>query len=349
MTKFVPQYQPVVKLKYILSVAKQMLSGWVGAGQTVLDFENAMTKVTEKKHNLSTTSGTMALYLAVAALELPKNKKIIFPSYTFLAGANVLKHLGYKIEFMDVNRKTMCLDPIEVAARLDAKNDVSAVVYVNHNGYCDLSLAAICHTRGVKVIEDSAQAIGMLPAGLYADVSIMSFSVPKLITTGQGGMVMTDHDHIATKIKQLRDHGDNWRQTKIHEHVGLNLKFNDILAAYGLAQVKNISKLLTIRRKIFDQYRKHIRLIDDNQPSTWMVIYETNNADKIIEALKSQNIQAVKYYRSIPSNPAFNIKKKFPNAEYIYDHYLYLPSSLNLKAKQINKICGIIKRVENDN
>lgn len=351
MSKFIPQYQPVVKLKYIYAVMKQMLSGWVGTGMKVEEFEEELKDLAKAKHVISTTSGTMALYLALSALKVPKTKKIIFPAYTFLAGANVAKHLGYKIEFLDVDLESMCIHPLTLEKRLKEKSDdIGAVIYVDHNG---LSLYApeiknICKEYNIPMIEDSAQAIGS--GGWWGDIAIFSFSVPKLITTGQGGVVFTNNDELAERVRQLRDHGDNWRKTKIHNHIGINLKFNDILAAYGLAQLKDFEKLVIQRQRMLLEYKKHLPIKGEwynGRFTSWMVIYHTNKADKIIEELSKHQIQAVKYYRSIPSNPSFNVKTEFVNAEYIHDHFLYLPSSLNLKKKDIKRICKIIKEVEN--
>lgn len=350
MNKFIPQYQPVMKLKYIWAVAKQMASGWVGTGERVEEFERILSGKCLNKHVIATTSGTMALYLALVALQIPKTKKIIFPAYTFLAGANVAKHLGYKVEFLDVDLETMAISADTLKARLDKKTDIGAVIFVNHNGFQDdiLGIRTWCTQYKIPLIEDSAQAIGDC-GGLNGDIGIYSFSVPKLITTGQGGAAFTNNDILAERMRQIRDHGDGWRKTKIHNHIGLNLKFNDILAAYGLAQLKDIHKLQTLRGKILDEYKKYIPLETRKaygNTSGWMAIYRTDKADKIIKALWEEKIQAVKYYRSIPSNPSFGSKTGFPNAEYIHDHYLYLPSSLNLTKKDIKRICKIIKEVE---
>ena len=349
MSKFIPQYQPVVKWKYIYAVVKQMLSGWVGTGATVDKFEKTIRDMILTDYVVSTTSGTMALYLALCALEIPKDKKIIFPAYTFLSGANVAKHLGYEVEFMDVDKETMAIHPWALTTRLKNKNDIGAVIFVDHNAFTDdlQSIVNICKKYNIPLIEDSAQAFGT--AGTKGDIGIYSFSVPKIITTGQGGVAFTRNKEYAERMLRLRDHGDNWRQTKVHNHIGLNLKFNDILAAYGLAQIKEFGKLLDKKDDILNEYKKHIHIETrrwGGRRNAWMVIYKTNKANKIIEALGKEQIQAVKYYRSIPSNPAFGISRSFPNAEYIHDHYLYLPSSLNLSKRDIRRICKIIKEVE---
>lgn len=344
MKRFIPQYEPYIKSEYIQSVYKQMKSGWIGTSSTTEQFENKIKEITKMKHVISTTSGTMALYLGLCSLDIPKNKTILFPSYTFLAGANVIKHLGYDIKFVDIDPDTLCMNPDKVI--LD--DSVGAVMFVDHNGYVGYDrtkIKQLCDNKNIPFIEDSAQGLGISYAGTLGIFSIFSFSVPKLITTGQGGVIMTNDDFLAKKIKQLRDHGDDWRKDKIHKNIGINLKFNDMAAALGLAQLNNLDEILKLRKSVFDNYRKYIDIIDYDYDSTWMVIHHTNKADKIIEALKLENIQAVKYYKSIPSNPAFFDGNEYPMAEYVQEHCLYLPSSLNLKSYEIKKICKIINEI----
>ena len=279
--------------------------------------------------------------------------KLLFKnfSYTFLANANVIKSLGYEIEFIDIDVDTMCMDAELLLDRIsqDAES-IGAVVFVEHNANDSVTptIEWMCQMNGIHLVVDSAQSIGNTIYHPMRMFTIYSFSVPKLITTGQGGAIMTDSPKLAEIIKQIRDHGDNWRSTKIHEHIGLNLKFNDMAAALGMAQLDQLGDIIERREAVFDGYRKHIKLVDFGLKSTWMVIYKTDKADKIIEALRIEKIQAVKYYRPIPSNPAFADGKSYPAAEYVYDHFIYLPSSLTLTETDIDRVCEIIKRVENE-
>lgn len=344
---YIPQYEPVITKNNINSVKKQLETGWIGTSDTTQMFETAIGTLTGHSYSLATTSGTMALWLGIMALDIPKDKTILFPSYTFLAGANVIKQLGYNIKFIDIKLDTLCMDP----ALVTLDSSIGAVFFVDHNGYVgdDRNLIKqMCDAHNIPFIEDSAQGIGIPTAGTLGKFSVFSFSVPKLVTTGQGGILLTNDPKIAERVRRLRDHGDDWRQSKIHNYIGINLKFNDIGASLGLSQLSNLDKLLAKRKKIFDNYRKYIKLIDYGYASTWMVIYRTYKADRIIEQLKNDNIQAVKYYRPIPSNPSFYDDNKYPEAQKAYEQCVYLPSSLNLKRKDIKRICNIIKDIENN-
>ena len=233
--------------------------------------------------------------------------------------------------------------------KLKIKKNTGAVIFVNHNGYVGPDVKRVrmmCDAKGIPMIEDSSQAIGIPNAGMIGKFGCFSFSVPKLITTGQGGIVFTNDDELATRIKEIRDQGDNWRKDKVHKKIGVNLKFNDILSAYGIAQLKRLNKLLNRRKEIFDTYRKYLHLVDFGYDSTWMVIYKTDYADVIIDHLKSKNIQAVKYYRPVNENPPYHDAVIYENSKTIYDKYLYLPSALNLKKSTIVEICETIKKIE---
>lgn len=339
---FIPQYEPLINKSYADAVNKQILSGWIGPSQTTLEFENKICEITGAKYCVSTTSGTTALMMAVIASKLKNHSKILFPAYTFLAGANAAKIMGHKIKLVDIKKETLSMNP-----DIDL-NDVAAVIFVNHNAYIGEDIQKIknkCVDRKIPMIEDSSQALGMSNAGRIGDMGIFSFSVPKIVTTGQGGAIITDNEVFYNRLIEIRDHGGDWRKSRLHKSLGVNFKFNDILASFGLEQLKSIDMLLEKRNKIFDCYRKHIKLVDFGYKSTWMVIYESKNSDMVINKLKNNNIQAIKYYKTINENTIYKNREKFPNANYVAKNFIYLPSSLGLTEKQINKICKTILSV----
>lgn len=360
MAKFIPQFEPNIRLKDIWAVVKQMRSGWVGPTRMTRDFEVELSRLTESEA-VVTTSGTTALIMAIKSLELPKGSTILFPAYTFLAGANAARFLGYKIKLVDVKYDTLCMNPNRVEFALKKFKSISCVLFVNHNAYVGEDVEEIkhlCEIYNVKMIEDTSQALGVKTNSidgeieeytdeLIGDVGVFSFSVPKILTTGQGGAVYTYDENLVTKLLQIRDHGDNWRATKVHEYLGVNFKFNDILAAYGLSQLKDLDKLLEKRKQIFDWYRNHIQLVDYGYDSTWMAIYRSAKSRELIAKLKENDIQAVQYYKPVHWNTPYKTKKgMFKTAEKLFYELVYLPSSLTLKKGQVNKIAKIVKEME---
>lgn len=359
---FIPQYEPLIKESYANAVHEQIMSGWLGPGEKVKQFEDKICEITGAEYTIATTSGTVALYLSILTL-CNKPGKIYFPNYTFLAGAHAAKLANKQVELVDIKDETLCMNPVILDQVLDHTDptflDLNlATIYVNHNGYVGsdrYKIRELCNDYEIPMIEDSSQALGIydengLHAGRVGDVGIFSFSVPKIVTTGQGGCIITDNAEIATKCRQLLDQGGDWKKTKVHNNLGGNFKFNDILAAYGLAQLEIIDELLERRRQVFDYYRKHLNIIDFGYDSTWMVLYRTKKAIEIIEKLKEIDIQAVQYYNPIHTNPSCKgdvIHNKWASEEAAQE-IVYLPSSLTLKKETVKIICEIIQQVENN-
>lgn len=353
--KFIRQFEPYIKRKYAKEVYKNIMKGNLGPGIQTKLIEEKIREITGSKNCICTTSGTIALMVAIKSLNLKPGSTILFPSYTFLAGANAARFMGYKVKLIDINPYTLCMD----VNKLKFNKNVSCVIFVNHNAYRGDDIKQIkylCALRGIPIVEDAAQSIGTPFAGKTGDIGIFSFSVPKLCTSSQGGAIITDDNKLAEKCRNIIDHGgQGWRQDRIHKDIGLNLRFNDILSSYLLPQLRDIKVLLEKRWQIFNNYYNNgicpyrFTPYVEEKESLWMVTYLSPKADEIIEALKKKNIEAVKYYRPINHNPTYKTKTIFPVAEKIYKELIYLPSSLNLKRREIKRICRIIKRVEEKN
>jgi len=338
-------FEPHTTLKHAFRVGRQVFSGYVGSTSAVIAFEEKLREVTGAAYVLATTSGTVSLILALHGVDIKKGKTVLFPAYTFLAGANAARFLGYDVRLVDVRAETLCMDP----EKIRIGPEVGAVMFVNQNGYVGEDVQrtkSICDKAGIPMIEDSSQGIGISGAGREAAVGVFSFSVPKLVTTGQGGAVFTDDPEIAKRCGQLRDHGDGWRQTRRHKHLGVNFKFNDILAAYGFAQLEDLDRLLQRRKRIFDWYRDDLDIIDYGRESTWGVIYRSAHSDAIIEKMSNHGVQAMKYYVPISRNPPYATDEEYPIAEMLYRELVFLPSSLTLRRGQIKTITRLIKEVE---
>jgi perosamine synthetase len=339
------QYEPLIDPADCERVRRQVESSFVGSGAAVTEFERAVATASNMRHCVATTSGTTALLLALLAIAKPdRPRKILFPAYTFLAGANAARFAGFDVELVDIEPETLCMCPARLNESLERSGQVTAVMYVNHNAYIGPKrheVRAICDRFEVPLIEDSAQCFGM-PMELAGQVGVYSFSVPKLVTTGQGGCVITNDDEIAETVRNLTDHGGNWRKTRIHERIGVNFRFTDILAAYGLSQIERLDRLRELRKQLFDSYRRYVPLLDHGMESAWMVMCRTRDAERLSQLLLDREIQAVQYYRPLHHNPPYRTKSEYPAAEAAYREWLYLPSSLSLTSEQISEICAAI-------
>jgi perosamine synthetase len=340
--QFIPLFEPTDCER----VRRQVASTYVGSGEAVTQFEQAVATESCIRHCIATTSGTTALLLALwAAAEPSRPKKILFPAYTFLAGANAARLAGFDVELVDIEPATLSMSPSALHETLERTGPVAAVMYVDHNAYVGPQRQEIrqtCDRFEVPLIEDSAQCFG-IPMELVGDVGVYSFSVPKLVTTGQGGCVITNDDELAAKVRELVDHGGGWRETRVHPQIGANFRFNDLLAALGLSQIERLDHLRSLRRRVFDSYRTRIRVLDHGMDSAWMVMYRCHDAAKLSHALAARSIQAVQYYRPLNHNPPYHSDRAYPEAEAAYREWLYLPSSLSLTPDEIGEVCDAIE------
>jgi perosamine synthetase len=339
----VPQFEPLVRREYAEAVATQVASGWLGSGKATAEFESHLCRLMSRRYCISTTSGTTALLMALHALKLGHGAKVLFPAYTFLAGANAARFLNLTVRLVDIRRETMCMDP----ALIEGHTDAAAAIFVNHNGYVGPDVARArkaCDRLGIPMIEDSAQCLGIEGAGLHGAMNILSFSVPKLVTTGQGGAILTDFPDLFEHLRRLRDHGEDWRAKRTHEYLGVNFKFNDVLASLGNVQLRAIDDLRLLRRRLLMRYRRYIKLADFGQEDAWMAVYNSPRPDRDIAALAEAGYQAVRYYCPLNHNPPYADGIRYPEAEHIYATHIYLPSSLGLTDEQVNEICGVLLR-----
>lgn len=341
----IPQFEPRIKLKYAIDTFKQIMSGWIGFGGAIDSFEDSLKTHLHCENVVTCNSGTSALIMAIKSLNLKPGSTILFPAYGFVAGANASRFLGYNVRLVDINEKTLCMDP----NKIKITKDVSCVIFVNHNAYMGEDTYKVkrsCDKHGIPMIQDTAQCIANIKP-LVGDLGILSFSVPKMVTTGQGGAVFTNNTELYHKCIQTMDQGGNWRKTKIHNNIGVNFKFNSILAAYGLAQMKDMHNIIGTKKRIHSAYKKYLgkysnQLVDYGQQFTWMTIFKTKSATDLVAHLKNNDIQGVQYYRPINSHPPYEDGIVYEAAKEASTQLVYLPSSLTLSNRQIKKIANAI-------
>jgi dTDP-4-amino-4,6-dideoxygalactose transaminase len=341
----VPLYEPRITWKHRRAVAKQLRSGWIGPGNAVIEFEKRLADYCGRTYAICFNSATSALMAAYKALRLRNNSLIACPAYGLPACQNAALFLGHAVKLIDI-RPDGCMDVDKFVESIEER-PVDAVVHVNHNGHCGEIhyLAGVCRKKGIPLIEDSAVALGVPGACQTGDMSILSFSVPKIITTGQGGAVLTDSEQYLVRLDAIRDQGGgNWRNDRIHQNIGVNLRMTDLQAALGIAQLKGIDKILRIRNKIWDAYRVGMDISHDIKPSGWIVTVRCSSYDRreeVFEQLNKKGYAAERLYRPVSHNIWYGSKADdnfFKNASDYYKRVLYLPSSLTLS---YDAICGI--------
>lgn len=345
--------EPWISASHADKVREQILSGWVGPGPATSEFASAIAAYTGSHHCLLTTSGTVALMVAAHALRLKPGDEILVPAYGVISTINAFACVGLQPRLVDIERATGCMSPMRLAESITPRT--RAVCFVNFSGYTGenlLEVAELCQRKGLPLIEDAACAFGQQfegrQAGTFGTVGIYSFSVPKIITTGQGGAVVTDSAEYFEEATRYIDHGgSNWRATNLVSHVGTNLRYNDILASFGLAQFKEISKRLVRKREAFEVFKgmlgKRIFQVPGENAPLHNIVF-TPERKRLRDFLKDHGIEAIEQYRTLCEHPPYASLRDqgYPNADFWTNQALYLPFGLAINAEDARRIAAVV-------
>jgi len=282
----IPVIIPYTDNREIDEISKVVASGWVAQGQKVADFEKAVANHEGVSCGIATTSCTTALHLVMHALGIEKGQDVLVPSFTFVASANSIAHTGANPRFVDVHQATFCIDPasarkyiVDNYEMVNGKpvsklnnNILTAMLIVHQFGLCaDMPvLTALADEFNLLIVEDSACALGAKIGdkhqGSFGNPSCLSFHPRKSITTGEGGMILTDNKELADKLRGLRSHGASVSEIARHhnqgfllpsfDEIGYNYRMTDIQAAMGLAQMEKFDFILETRRAKAQRYNK---------------------------------------------------------------------------------------------
>lgn len=338
-------------------------SGWINTtGHYVTEFQNLMAKTIGVNRAVATANGTSGLFMALKALDIGPGDKVIVPSLTFVASVNAIMHAGAEPVFIDCD-EYLNLNVIDLLNYLSTyPSDVKAIMPVHLFGNpCDMkTINRLAHAFGLYVIEDACEALGSKsndgPCGASGEIAVLSFSFNKMITSGNGGMVLTHDNLIADKIRywitQSKDDPINY----IHNEVGYNLGMTNILAALGYAQLTRLDELLKRKREIATQYIRRLGIdrLFVTPPyaegsNFWFIAYEANNRQKLQEALKKQEIESRPIFTPNHTQKPFadfECIGSLPNTSYYASRVINLPCSTTITETQISKVCDIIKSLE---
>ncbi|MBE9207151.1 DegT/DnrJ/EryC1/StrS family aminotransferase [Nostoc sp. LEGE 06077] len=348
---------PAFDEQEILMVKQCLDSGWVTQGPMTRQFEELFQQRHQVKYALATTSCTAALHLAVMALQLQPGDEVIVPAFTWVTSAHCAEYVGAKVVFADVEIDTFNIDPVALEAAITPKTKAVVVVHLFGLAARMQEILVIAQKYNIAIIEDAACAVGTTyngqPVGGLGDIGCFSFHPRKVITTGEGGMVTTNHGELAERLKVLRNHGASPNRdieaTKPYymgrfDHLGFNLRFSDIQAAIGLAQMAKLNQLLSDRISCAKQYNVLLESIADiatpsispmcghSYQSYVIRILEggNNRRNAIMEALAEDGIQTrpgthavhrLGYYQN-----KYNLKaEQYPHAANAEDLTITLP------------------------
>ena len=271
----IPITKPALTEEEARAPFESIKSGWVTQGPKVAEFEKAVASYVGAKHGIATTSCTTGLHLALATIGVGPGDEVIVPSFTFIASANAILYTGATVVFCEVDPRTYNADPADIEKRITKRT--KAIMPVDQIGLaCDIgAINEIGKRHGVDVVEDAAPTIGGTykgrRVGSNAHQTVFSFHPRKVITTGEGGMILTDDDALADRSRKLRAHGMSVSDLDRHKadrpiieeyhDLGFNYRMTDIQASIGLVQLRRLDELLRIRVAKAERYNAELAQI----------------------------------------------------------------------------------------
>ena len=359
MNSFIPQMEPWFGKEEQEALNNYMnQGGWVTEFKQTEAFENAIASFTGAKHCIVVNNGTISLTLAALACGIKADHEVIVPNYTMIATPNSVRMFGAIPIFVDVEQATLCLEIEEVEKAITSKT--KAIMFVNANGrYPKAGIDAfqkLCKKYDLILIEDSAQALGSfypngIHMGIVGTVGSFSFSAPKVISTGQGGALVTNDDKIANNIRRLKDFGRSGGGNDIHDTIGYNFKFTDIQAVVGIEQMKKLQWRVERKKEILQRYKDNLEDVSQIQffeqdlknTTPWFIDAFVENRDGLMTYLKEKNIGCRVMYPPINKQKAYSIPGEHPVSNIVGEKGLWLPSASQLTDDQIDYICSVIQ------
>ncbi len=359
MSDFIMQMRPLFGKEEKRAICEYMdEDGFITEFKRTEKFEQMIAEYTGAKHCVVVNNGTISLSLAAMAVGVEAGDEVIVPNYTMIATPNSLKMFGVHPVFVDVEPDTLCLDIDLVKEAITQKT--KAIMLVSANGrYPKSGIKAfedLCIERGLILIEDSAQSLGSFyPDGRHIGtaglVGSFSFSSPKIISTGQGGAVITDNDAVASKLRKLKDFGRSGGGNDIHDEIGFNFKFTELQACVGIEQMKKIPARVERKKEILSLYQKLLKDVKEVEffsrdmgcTTPWFVdVIVKDRRSSLVEFLKENNIGTRVMYPPINKQKAYDVEGEHPVSNMIEKKGLWLPSAVQLTDRQIEYICNKI-------
>lgn len=361
---------PDIGIEELTEIKEVFDSKYLVHGDKVEEFEELIRKYLNVNHAIAVSSGTAALHLAMVALDISHDTEVIVPDYTFPATSNVVEIVGATTKFVDIELDSLCIDAGKIENRIT--NRTKAIIPVHEFGQsCDMDrILSIAKKYDLKVVEDAACALGTefmgKKVGTLGDIGCFSLHPRKAITTGEGGIVVTNNDALADKIKLLRNHGLSYTNGKPQFVTpGFNYRMTNIQGAIGVAQFKKLESINKRRLEIAEQYNEMlssisgIRLPEEKAYGkhvwqTYHIILDKKfNRDNIINSLKLRGIETNFGAYAVHEQPYYMEKyacldNEYPNAIYAHKSGIALPLYKGLTNDDIKLISFELERILNE-
>lgn len=374
----IPVNEPFLAQRELEYVTECVRTGWVSsAGRFIEEFENQWAAYCGRRYGIAVSNGTVALQVAVACLGLGPGDEVIMPTFTIISCATAIVYAGGVPVLVDCDPRTWCMDVDQVKSKITPRTRAIMPVHIYGHPVDMDPILNLAERHGLAVIEDAAEVHGaeylsgrgtIHPAwrrcGSFGTLSCFSFYANKLITTGEGGMILTDDSKLAEKARSLRNLCFQAHRRFYHEELGFNFRLTNLQAALGLAQVERIDEIIARKRWIGQEYNCRLSGIPELQLPVeepwarnvyWMygiVLSEETGMDATAfgHKLKQRGIETRPFFLGLHEQPVFHqrglfLQDRYPITERIARQGLYLPSGLALTPKQISQVSEAVHEV----
>lgn len=367
MTGFIPVNEPLLdgnEKKYLLECIE---SGWISSeGPFVKEFENKFAVRVGRKHGIAVCNGTAALDAAVEALGIGPGDEVIMPTFTIISCINQIMRSGAIPVLVDSNPITWNMDVSQIEGKITPRTKAIMIVHIFGLPVDVAPVLDISKRYGLKVIEDAAEMHGQTyrgkPCGSFGDISTFSFYSNKHITTGEGGMIVTNDDELAETCRSLRNLCFQQHKRFVHERLGWNFRMTNMQAALGLAQLERLDEFIERKRRIGARYTELLQDLKGVQLPLADIEYAKNiywvyglvldestsmDAESVMNHLAERGIGTRPFFFPMHQQPVLKKQGLFgmeshPNAERMYQQGFYIPSGLALTEEQMARVADVV-------
>lgn len=370
MTDFVPVNEPLLNGNEKKYLCECIDTGWISSeGPFVKEFEQKMSAAVGRKYGIAVANGTAALEVAVQALGIGEGDEVIMPTFTIISCAMAVTKLGAVPVLVDSDLYTWNMNVDEIEKKITSKTKAIMIVHLYGLPVEADKILALADKYGLKVIEDAAEMHGQTyngkPCGSFGDISIFSFYPNKHITTGEGGMVVTDDEELAERCRMLRNLCFRKDIRYVHDEISDNYRFTNLQAAVGLAQLERLNEFVERKRAMGKFYTERLQDMEglvlpiertdyaDNIYWVYGLVLDRNiQADNqmVQRLLAKEGIGSRTFFWCMHEQPVYQkmdlfLKESYPNAEYLARKGFYIPSGLALTKEQMDRVVCAVRKV----
>ncbi|WP_458012102.1 DegT/DnrJ/EryC1/StrS family aminotransferase [Candidatus Solincola sp.] len=363
----IPVAKPYIGEKELEYVTQAIRTGWISSrGDFVQRFEALLASFIGSKYGIACSSGTAALHLALLALGVGPGDEVIVPSLTYVASANAISYCGATPVFADVDPETWCISLEEVEKNISPRTKAVMPVHLYGN-VCEMDqLMELARAKGIYVIEDCAEAHGALykerRAGSFGDISCFSFFGNKIITTGEGGMCITDSEEYARCVRYYCDQCASPDKRYWHNQIGYNYRLTNLQAAVGVAQLERVEDTLQKKQEIAKSYNEVLKPLEKRGlvrlqkvregvfSAHWMytLVIESDSGfsrDDFIVEMDKRGVETRPAFYPLHTLPPYRTRIRLKNSEFISAHGVSLPSGPDISDEELSYVCQAIEDI----